>query len=134
MKNFFLTVALVLVAQLGFAQDDVYKADAVKVLKLSGSGATMDAAKKQILGMIPEAKQAAFLVEFDAALPALYDKLAAIYMKEYTHADLKEMIKFYETPVGKKITEKAGVISEQSTVAGQEWGQGLQPMMMKYMQ
>ena len=134
MKKLLLTIAFVLVAQVGMAQDAAYKADAIKVLTLSGSAATMDSAKKQILGMIPEAKQAAFLVEFEASLPSLYDKLADIYMKEYTHADLKEMIKFYETPVGKKIASKAGVIYEQSTKAGQEWGQGLQPMMMKYMQ
>lgn len=134
MKKLLYTIALVFVAHVAMAQDDVYKADAIKVLKLSGSGATMDSAKKQILGMIPEAKQAAFLVEFEAALPGLYEKLAKIYMAEYSHADLKEMIKFYETPVGKKIASKAGVIYEQSTKAGQEWGQGLQPMMMKYMQ
>lgn len=134
MKKLLLTIALVLVAQLSVAQDDAFKADAMKVIKMSGSTATMDVAKKQILGMIPEAKQAAFLVEFDAAMPALYDKLVVIYMKEYTHADIKEMIKFYETPIGKKISEKAGTIFEQSTAAGQEWGQGLQGMMMKYMQ
>jgi hypothetical protein len=44
------------------------------------------------------------------------------------------MIAFYESPVGKKINEKSGVILEKSQAAGQEWGQGLQTMMMKYAQ
>jgi hypothetical protein len=91
-------------------------------------------AKNQILKAIPAEKQAAFLIEFDAAMPALYDKLAAIYMETYTKDDVKQMIAFYESPVGKKITAKAGEIAEKSMVAGQEWGQGLQAMMMKYMQ
>jgi hypothetical protein len=134
MKKLLLTIAFILVAQIGMAQDAAFKADVLKVIKISGSTATMDAVKKQVLAMVPEAKHAAFLVEFEATLPALYEKLAAVYMKEYTPADVKEMIKFYESPVGKKISEKAGAIYEQSTLAGQEWGQGLQTMMMKYMQ
>jgi hypothetical protein len=94
----------------------------------------MDLAKKQIMAMVAEAKQADFSKDFDAAMPAFYDKVAAIYMKEYTHADVKEMIKFYESPVGKKMAEKAGVLFEQSMLAQQEWGAGLQELMMKYMQ
>ena len=41
---------------------------------------------------------------------------------------------FYNSPVGKKINEKSGELLEKSQAAGEEWGQGLQSMMMKYMQ
>ena len=84
--------------------------------------------------MIPKEKQAAFLVEFEATLPSLYDKIANVYMQEYTHDDIKQILKFYETPIGKKMTEKAGVIAEKNMTASQEWGSSLQGMMMKYMQ
>lgn len=134
MKKIILLFALVLTTQFVSAQDAAFKADVLKVIKMSGSTAQMESAKKQIMAMIPESKHAEFSKDFEASMPALYDKLAVIYMKEYTPADIKEMIKFYESPVGKKIAEKAGVLFEQSMLAGQEWGAGLQEMMMKYME
>ena len=134
MKKIILALAFVLTTQFVAAQDAAFKADVMKVIKSSGATAQMDVAKKQIMAMVPEAKHAEFSKDFDASMPALYDKLAAIYMKEYTHAEVKEMIKFYESPVGKKIAEKAGILFEQSMLAGQEWGAGLQGMMMKYME
>jgi hypothetical protein len=55
-------------------------------------------------------------------------------MEEYTKEDVKAMLDFYDSPVGKKINSKAGEILEKSQKAGQEWGEGLQGMMMKYVQ
>ncbi|MGX7667386.1 DUF2059 domain-containing protein [Flavobacterium pedocola] len=135
MKKIILAFAFLLVANLGMAQaNDAFKTDVLKMIQLTGSAGQMKMAKDQILKMIPKEKHAAFLVEFDATLPSLYDKMAAVMMGEYTHDDVKAILKFYETPVGKKMTEKAGVISEKNMAASQEWAMGLQGMMMKYMQ
>ena len=135
MKKIILTLAVVLVSQLGFTQvDEAFKKDALLVIEKSGAANQMKAAKDQILKMIPEAKHAAFIVEFDASIPSLYDKLASVYMEVYTKQDLKGMLKFYETPAGKKMASTAGVLMEKSQAAGQEWGQGIQGMMTKYME
>lgn len=136
MRKLLLAVAFMLVAQLGMAQvaNDAFKKDVLKMIELTGSAGQMKAAKDKILTMVPKEKHAAFLVEFESTMPALYDKLAAVYMQEYTHEDVKAILKFYETPVGKKITEKAGAIATKNMEASQEWGMGLQGMMMKYMQ
>ena len=134
MKKFFLTIAFVLAVQIGFAQDEAYKKDILKVIEMSGSATQMKMAKNQILKMIPAEKQAAFIIEFDATLPSLYDKLVKVYMETYTKEDIAAMMAFYESPVGKKITAKSDELAEKSQAAGQEWGQGLQGMMMKYMQ
>lgn len=134
MKKLIVTFAFVLAAQVGFAQDAAFKNDVKRVIEMTGASAQIDVAKKQILGMIPEAKQAAFLKDFDATMPSYFDKVADVYMKEYTHAEIKEMIKFYETPLGKKITSKAGVLTEKTMEAAQAWGVELQSIMMKYMQ
>ncbi|WP_347068022.1 DUF2059 domain-containing protein [Flavobacterium sp. WV_118_3] len=135
MKKIVLTFALVLAAQIGMAQtNEAFKKDVLKVIEVTGSASQMKLAKDQILKMIPKEKQAAFLIEFDASLPSLYDKIAKVYMEEYSHDDIKQILKFYETPVGKKMTDKAGVIAEKNMAASQEWGSSLQGMMMKYMQ
>jgi len=134
MRKIFFVLACVLITQISSAQDDAFKKDVLRLMEISGSNAAMDIAKNQILNMIPAAKQSAFLVEFNATLPSLYDKIAAVYMEVYTKQDVAEMIKFYETPIGKKMASKAGVITEKSQAAGAEWGASLQPMLMKYME
>ena len=134
MKKLIVAVAFAFVTHVGFAQDEAFKKDVLRVIEMSGATNQMKSAKNQILQMVPKEKQAAFIIEFDSTLPSLYDKLAVIYMEEYSKEDIKAMIAFYESPVGKKINEKSGVILEKSQAAGQEWGQGLQTMMMKYAQ
>ncbi|NJM80675.1 MAG: DUF2059 domain-containing protein [Flavobacterium sp.] len=133
MKKIIVTIVVVLLAQLGMAQD-AFKQDVLKVLKASGSAAQMELAKEQIIGNIPEEKRADFSKDFDASLPSLYDKMAKVYMETYTHEEVKQMLKFYDSPVGKKITEKASELTKNNMAAAQEWGMELQGLMMKYMQ
>ena len=133
MKKLILSVVVLLITQLAIAQD-AFREDAIKVIKASGSAAQMEAAKDQIKAMIPEEKFAEFSKDFDASLPSLYEKMAKIYMETYTHDDVKAMLKFYDSPIGKKISSNAGELYKKSMAAGQEWGAELQGMMMKYME
>lgn len=133
MKKLILTFLVIFVSHFGFTQD-AFKVDVIKVLKASGSGAQMELAKGQVIGSISEEKRADFSKEFDASLPSLYDKMAKVYMEIYTHDEVKQMLRFYESPVGKKITEKASELTEKNMSAAQEWGVELQGLMMKYMQ
>ena len=133
MKKILVTLVVLLVAQFATAQD-AFKADVLKVLKASGSAAQMEIAKEQVMNNIPESKRADFSKDFDASLPSLYDKMAKVYMEIYTHDDIKKMLEFYNSPVGKKIAEKASELTKKNMAASQEWGMELQGMMMKYMQ
>lgn len=134
MKKLIVTFALVLLAQVGFSQDEAFKKDVLKVIEMSGAANQMKSAKTQILQMVPKEKKEAFILDFDATMPALYDKIAAIYMETYTKEDIKAMIAFYDSPVGRKINEKAGNILEKTQAAGKEWSEELQGLMTKYMQ
>lgn len=133
MKKTILIFLFCLSGQLMWSQAD-FKSDVALLVKNMGATASMDVAKKQIMDMIPAAKKEEFSKEFDTMLPALYEKMTKIYMEEFTHDDVKAALEFYETPAGKKIASKAGILFEKSTAAGQEWAQQLQPLMMKYMQ
>lgn len=133
MKKLILTVVVLFVVQLTMAQD-AFKDDVIKVIIASGSAAQMEAAKDQVKAMIPEAKFEEFSKDFDATLPSLYEAMAKNYMEIYTHEDIKEMLKFYESPVGKKISDKAAEMLKKNMESGQEWGMELQGMMMKYME
>ena len=128
----FLAIAFMLIAQISIAQDASFKSDVLKMIVLSGSDARMIMAKNQVLKMIPEANQAAFTKDYDATMPDFYDKVAKIYMETYSHEDIKGMIVFYESPVGKKMNEKAGEITEKSIQAAQEWAKEFKSIMVKY--
>jgi hypothetical protein len=134
MKKIIFTFAFILIAQLTIAQDEAFKKDILKVMEMSGTNAQIILAKEQVLKMVPADKQAAFNAEFEASLPSYYDKMAKVYSEVYTKEDVKAMIAFYESPVGKKMSAKSGELAEKSMVAQQEWGTALQPMIMKYVQ
>ncbi len=132
MKKVVLSIAVVLIAQMSMAQESSFKKEVLKLISISGADAQMKVVKPQILNMIPENKKENFSKEFDASLPNMYDKIAKIYMEIYTVEDIKAMIAFYESPVGKKMNEKAGELGQKSLQAGQEWAQELQEIMSKY--
>jgi uncharacterized protein len=133
MKNFIVTIAVVLVSQFGMAQD-AFKQDVLKVLIATGSAAQMELAKDQVMGSITEDKKDDFSKDFDALLPSLYDKMAKVYMEIYTHEEVKQILKFYDSPVGKKMTAKSSELTQKNMDVAQEWGLELQGIMMQYMQ
>ena len=132
MKKVFLAIAFVLISLISFAQDASLKSDVLKLISISGADVQMKVVKPQILNMIAENKRESFSKEFDASLPSMYDNMTKIYMELYTTEDIKGMIAFYESPVGRKMNEKAGELIQKTMQVGQEWGQGLQELMAKY--
>ncbi|MBP6411705.1 MAG: DUF2059 domain-containing protein [Pseudarcicella sp.] len=132
MKKVFLSIAFVLIAQMTMAQEANFKADVLKLISISGADGAMKVAKLKFLNIIPENKKENFSKEFEASLPSMYEKMAKVYMEIYTPEDIKGMIAFYESPVGKKMSEKSGELTQKAMKAGQEWGKELQVIMGKY--
>ena len=122
-----------MITTIGFSQD-AFKNDVVKFLEVSGASNGFKMVTKDLAANIPEAKKAEFQKELDASIKDLMGKMAEMYMTEFTHDDVKELLKFYESPVGKKLSNKTTVLYSKGQAVGQEWGMGLQTMMMKYMQ
>ncbi|AXG74274.1 DUF2059 domain-containing protein [Flavobacterium arcticum] len=132
MKKLFFAFAFILIAQLGFAQDAAFKADVKKLLDLSGATGQMDVAKKQVISMVPADKQEAFTKEFEASLQPVLEIQQNFYLTEFTHDEVKQIIKFYESPAGKKMAQKAAKLTEVTMPIIQEWSMELQGIIMKY--
>ena len=79
MKKVFLSIAFLLITQIGIAQEANFKADVLKLISISGADGAMKVAKLQILNIIPVDKKESFSKEFDASLPSMYEKMADIY-------------------------------------------------------
>jgi hypothetical protein len=134
MKKILLTAAIVFTVNFASAQSADFKNDVINYIKLSGATSQVTAVIEPIMDQLPEDKKADFRKDFDATLPSLYEKMATVMMKYYNHEDIKKMIEFYNSPVGKKIQETTPKITKDQMEAGQEWGLQLQGLLMKYMQ
>ncbi len=51
----------------------------------------------------------------------LRNRLAYVYDKHFTSEDLTELLKFYDSPVGKKVTSEALPISKESMEVAQQF-------------
>mgnify|MGYP001561196161 CR=1 FL=1 len=62
---------------------------------------------------------------------SFYELLYPIYDKYYSIEDIKGLINFYKTPLGKKTIEVLPNLSHESFMAGQKWGQAIGPKIGK---
>jgi len=133
MKNTFYTLVFLFVGFTGFSQeaDASYKAKAVQLIEVN-AGATFDVMLKPLFSIVPEENRDAFKAEVNASMKDLYDQLSVIYMESFTEAELDQIIAFYNTEVGKKMTSELPIITEKSMQIGQQWGMKLQPLIAKY--
>ena len=78
---------------------------------------------KQAMPNVPEKFWTDFMKEVNT--DDLIKLIIPIYDKYFTKDDIKKMINFYNTPIGKKTIKLMPLIMQESMVAGQEWGKQL---------
>ena len=71
---------------------------------------------------------------FTDRYPALMPKLVAAYARILTPDEVKQMLAFYETPLGKRMIEVTPALSQAGAQAGSEWGQSMIPDLQAEMQ
>jgi hypothetical protein len=60
--------------------------------------------------------------EFEKRGAEIIDLIARVYATRFTEAELKEILAFYRSPVGKKFVVQQPSVLEESFVKTQEWG------------
>jgi len=131
MKISILTLLLTFVTTFSFSQENnSYKSSLTKLIQVSGSEAAYKGVLNQMVSMfkqqqsnVPKEFWDEFTIEVNKnAIDQLVNLVLPIYQKHLTEADLLGVIAFYETPTGKKFAEKTPLITQESMLAGQEWG------------
>lgn len=110
---------------------DEYKTELKSFLKNSGSDASFTAILDQFYSMMGSGVDKAKL---EAAKESIYQKaydelinlMVPVYQKSISIADLKEINKFYQTPVGKRISAAQPKILNESVQVGQTWAMKVQ--------
>lgn len=115
-----------------FAQDinQDYKDALLDMLKSSGSEEAYQTAIDQMINMQKTQNpgiENEFWDKFSAemkssSLDDLTEMLVPVYQKYLTIEDLKEIVAFYQTPVGKKFANSNPMILQESMQVGQKWG------------
>jgi hypothetical protein len=104
--------------------------DIIRLLKLIGTEKLMD----QMLDVIiPQFKQLVpgipdtFWAKFKEKMNLNEYILACVpaYSKYYTHDDIKQLINFYESPLGRKMVEVAPLLQQETMAIGKKFGEKL---------
>ncbi len=66
-------------------------------------------------------------VREQAAHDTVTNFLVPIYRKYLTERDVEQLIRFYRTPIGRKLARVTPAISFESTRAGQQWAESIAP-------
>lgn len=132
----FLAISIAANAQ----ENKEYETAMIKMLEVSR---TMDVMKQMAPQIVSMLKQQAgtnvpeeFWKEVEDSMVAMYDQIVKamipVYQKYLTLDDIKEITKFYESPVGKKMADSNTKIAMESMPAAQQIAmQNMQELMEK---
>ncbi len=110
-----------------------------KLLVISGSNGLGKQMMQQMIdsfkGMMPQVPEN-FWQEFmhEADMNELMDRMVPVYDKYLSYDDIKELVKFYESPAGKKYVKVLPQISRESMTIGREWGEEVGKKVLKKLQ
>ena len=137
MRTVLAAIGLICVRRAGaaHAEDTQKQKDIRKLLKITGSGelgtqvmAQMIGNMKKAMPQVPEKFWADFMKEVHT--DELVDLIVPVYDRNLTHDDIKELIKFYESPTGKKFVSVLPKITQESMAVGEKWGRELAQRVM----
>ncbi|GAA4295791.1 hypothetical protein GCM10023163_15300 [Aestuariibaculum suncheonense] len=116
------------------AQDNSeFKKETIEFIKLTGATSAFENAISQIGGMVADDKKEAYMEEAKGTLGGLYEKMAGLYMEEFTREEVKELTVFYKKKLGEKLAGKQFDLAQKAMMFGQRWGMEVQAIAQKYM-
>jgi uncharacterized protein len=113
--------------------------DIRKLLKITGSGELGTQVMSQMIGnmkkampQVPEKFWADFMKEVHT--DELIDLIVPVYDRNLSQGDVTELIKFYESPTGKRFVSVLPKITQESMGVGEKWGRELAMKVMTKLQ
>lgn len=124
-----LTVIAPVRAQQRQALDSETAATARRFLELVGGAQVALRAMERALPaqraanpQIPSAFWDAFVARARRSMPQLVDSMVPIYAAHFTRAELEQLVQFYQSPLGRHLTEVQPVLAQEGGLVGQRWG------------
>lgn len=79
-----------------------------------------------VMDVIPQAVDEVIAAEMTAS-GGFADLVVDVYHRHFTHDDVRGLIVFYETPLGRKLSGELPAMTQESMQAGVKWGTGIAP-------
>ena len=115
-------------AQDSTVPDSAKHADVIRLLRASGSAELgvqmMDnllPSFAEAFPQVPEQLWDEIRQEFSA--DELIGLMVPIYEKYYSHEEIRELLAFYESPIGKKMVERMPLVLQEAMMVGEQWGE-----------
>ena len=109
------------------AATEAKRQDIRKLMELTGAAKVGQQIAAQMIPMfkqgnpqVPQKFWDDVMKEFDTK--SMIDLIVPIYDKHLTHDDVKGLIAFYQSPLGRKMTGVMPQIAQESMQVGQQWG------------
>lgn len=133
MNKFLASLGVILLSLCPILAQNTYDQDILKMLDLNGSTQVYDVMYNQMLlqmkmgnASVPDSVWALMKTEvFDEKVRTLTQQIVLVYKKHFTHDDVKGLIAFYDSDLGKKMANKTPLVTQESMMLGQQWGMGL---------
>ena len=125
------------------AQTDDFDKDILIFFKVSGVETTYKSAISSMMDMMAKnmnitdiemIKELKDEMSTDENIAEILNEMRIIYKKHFSQADIKALIKFYESPIGKKLVKEQPSLMSESMEVGQNWGRSLGEKVYKRIQ
>jgi hypothetical protein len=135
MKKFALVCVLMSAAVLSFSQTQTKEKDITRLVEIMNMKSLavqiFDMLIPQLAQLVPSVPQNVWdLFREKIDIDDFIKLHVAIYDRHFTHEEIKELIRFYESPIGRRVIEETPAMTEESMIAGQQWGMKLGQQIM----
>jgi hypothetical protein len=117
------------VAADGEAEEDLFRKrmDAHRLIVASGAKKRIEETMRHMLAMMRKQNPGItdeFIDEFlqQVDINGLIEQLLPVYTKHLTHDEIKGLIRFYKSPLGKAMLEKMPAVQKECMDIGARWG------------
>jgi hypothetical protein len=103
------------------------RSDIIRLLQMTGAA---QGAKQALDLMLPSLKEAMPEVpdqvwqdcRAEVRDQEMIELTYQIWNKHFTHQEIRDLIRFYETPTGQKIIRETPALQQETLIAGKQWG------------
>jgi hypothetical protein len=119
--------------------DPAFEADIRRLLEMTGSAAlgqqVMDQMMLSLRPMAPEVPQS-FWDEMarEIDVDELVDRIVPVYAAHLTHDEVKQLVAFFDSPVGRRLVAEQPAMLQESMQIGQVWGAEVGERVIRRMQ
>ena len=134
-------IGLALATLISKAQQTDAEKDILKLMQVNRSAASYDLVYDQMVSQFKMMKPSVPQITWDMAKREVFDKeiaelqkqLIPLYQKNLTAEEIKQLIAFYTSPLGKKLVDGTTKISKESIKIAQPWSMSLAQKMQGYL-